>query len=35
MRFKNYKNDAYKKSGELGPSLHAQSPPLFFHLNAI
>ena len=24
-----------KKSGEPGPSLHDQSPPLFFHLNTI
>lgn len=38
-----YKNDAFQKvqkrrvqkSGEPGPSLHDQSPPLFSHLNTI
>ena len=30
MRFKKYKNDAYKKNGELGPILHDQSPPFYF-----
>nr|DAM10594.1 MAG TPA: hypothetical protein [Caudoviricetes sp.] len=33
MRFKKYKNDAYKKNGERGPVLHDQSLPFFFHLN--
>ena len=31
MRFKKYKNDAYKKNGERGPIQHDQSPPFFFH----
>lgn len=35
MRFKKYKNDAYKKNGERGPILHDQSPPFFFHLNPL
>ena len=35
MRFKKYKNDAYKKNGERGPIQHDQSPPFFFHLNPL
>lgn len=35
MRFKKYKNDAYKKKGERGPIQHDQSPPFFFHLNPL